>query len=129
MVDCFSKGCKLIPFSSLPSALQVAKLLFQHVFRCYNIPEEILPDHGPKFIFRVCKVFFKKLGIAVSLSSDYHPEINGQAERSIQELGRLLGTYYSSRQHEWACYLVWEEYAQNSIWDDTPMDIPAVDEW
>lgn len=50
VVDRLSKGCGLVLFSSLLSALKVAKALFQHVFHCYSIPEEILPDRGPQFI-------------------------------------------------------------------------------
>lgn len=38
------KGCRLIPFDYFPSALQVAEALFQNVFHCYGIPEEILSD-------------------------------------------------------------------------------------
>lgn len=49
------------------------------------------------------------------LSSGYQTETNGQAKRSIQELGRLLQAYCSSRQHKWALYLIWAEYAKNSI--------------
>lgn len=53
MVDRFSKGCKFIPFCCLPSARQVAEVLFQHVFRCYGLPEDILSDRGPQFVSRV----------------------------------------------------------------------------
>lgn len=111
-VDCFSKGCRLIPFHSLPSVLEVAESLFQQVFCCYGILEEILFDSSP--MSEVWKAFFKHLGVTVSLTSRYHPETNGQAERSIQELSRFLRACCNSQQHDWDRYLVWAEYAQNS---------------
>ncbi|KAL0166737.1 hypothetical protein M9458_038581, partial [Cirrhinus mrigala] len=53
VVDRFSKPCKLIPLRSLPTALETAKALFQHVFRNSGIPEDIVSDRGPQFISRV----------------------------------------------------------------------------
>lgn len=88
-LDCFSNACKLIPLHGLPTALETAEQLFAHVFRNYGIPEEIVSDWGPQFIFRVWKAFHL-LGVTVSLSSGYHPQTNGQAERKIQELGCYL---------------------------------------
>uniref|UniRef100_A0A3B4CC50 Gypsy retrotransposon integrase-like protein 1 n=1 Tax=Pygocentrus nattereri TaxID=42514 RepID=A0A3B4CC50_PYGNA len=38
VVDGFSRGVKFIPFPSLPSALQTAQALFEHVFRSSGIP-------------------------------------------------------------------------------------------
>lgn len=42
VVNRFSKGCWLLPFGYLLSALQVAEALFQFVFRCYRLLEYIL---------------------------------------------------------------------------------------
>ncbi len=36
-VDRFSKACKLVPLSGLPTALETAEILFTHVFRNYGI--------------------------------------------------------------------------------------------
>lgn len=37
-----------------------------------------------EFISRVWRAFFRLLGVTVSLSSDYHPQSNGQTEHKIQ---------------------------------------------
>lgn len=73
VVDWVSNGCRFIPFRSLPSALQVIDTLFCHVYCCFRLPEEILFDW---------KAFFRKLGVAVSLTLDYHSESNSQAKHS-----------------------------------------------
>lgn len=97
----------MIPFVSLPSTMQVAEALLQHVFHYDGITEEILSSHGPQFVSKVWCTFFKRLEVAINLFSGYHPETNGQAKRSIQELGRiLLRAYCSSQQRELARYLV-----------------------
>ncbi len=74
----------------LPTAMETAEVLFNHVFRNFGIPEDIVSDRGPPFISRVWRSFFSLLGVTVSLSSGYHPQNNGQIERKIQEIGRYL---------------------------------------
>ncbi|KAK3522369.1 hypothetical protein QTP86_007652 [Hemibagrus guttatus] len=73
VVDRFSKGCKLIPLKGLPTAMQTAEAMFQHVFRNFGLPEDIVSDRGPQFTSRVWGSLCVQLGIGVSLSSGYHP--------------------------------------------------------
>ncbi|KAL0188420.1 hypothetical protein M9458_015519, partial [Cirrhinus mrigala] len=151
VVDRFSKMCKLIPLSGLPTAMEAAEHLFNQVFRQFGLPEEIVSDRGPQFISHVWKAFFKLLGVSVNLSSGYHPQTNGQTERKIQELGRYLRAYCQEDQHSWNRFLPWAEYAQNSLrqdstgltpfqcvlgyqpplfsWTEEPSNVPAVDYW
>ncbi|KAL0153973.1 hypothetical protein M9458_050730, partial [Cirrhinus mrigala] len=151
IVDRFSKFCRLIPLKGLPTAWQTATLLFEHVFRSFGLPEDIVSDRGTQFTSRVWKAFFKLLGVAVNLSSGYHPQTNGQTERKIQEVGRFLRTFCHGHQDTWNQYLGWAEYAQNSLrqattgltpfqcilgfqpplfpWSGEPSDVPSVDYW
>ncbi|KAG1925135.1 retrotransposable element [Pimephales promelas] len=115
VVDRFSKACKLIPLPGLPTALETAEALFQHIFRNFGIPEDVVSDRGPQFISRVWKAFFNLLGVTVSLTSGYHPQSNGQTERKIQEIGRYLRLYCHDHQDCWSRFLPWAEYAQNSL--------------
>ncbi|KAI2645985.1 Transposon Tf2-9 polyprotein [Labeo rohita] len=125
IVDRFSKFCRLIPLKGLTTAWETAQLLFDHVFRPYGLPEDIVSDRGPQFISRT--------------------------ERKIQEVGRFLRTFCHGHQSTWNQYLGWAEYAQNSLrqattgltpfqcilgfqpplfpWSGEPSDVPAVDYW
>ncbi|KAK3528603.1 hypothetical protein QTP70_005000 [Hemibagrus guttatus] len=107
VVDRFSKSCCLLPLKGPPTAMEAAELMFNHVFRYFGIPEDIVSDRGPQFISRVWKAFFTRLGVAVSLSSGYHPQTNGQTERKIQEISRYLRTFCHGHQDSWSQYLGW----------------------
>ncbi len=115
VVDRFSKSCHLIPLPKLPSALEMAETLCNYVFRFYGLPEDIVSDRGPQFTSQVWSAFFRLLNINVSLTSGYQPQSNGQTEWLNQELTRLLRTYCQNRQTDWSRYLMWAEYAQNSL--------------
>ncbi len=60
-VDRFYTACKLIPLRGLPTALETAETLFYNLFCTFGIPEDVVSDHGPQFIFCVWKAFFKLL--------------------------------------------------------------------
>ncbi|KAK3548156.1 hypothetical protein QTP70_004848 [Hemibagrus guttatus] len=115
VVDRFSKGCKLIPLKGSPTAMQMAEAMFQHVFQNFGLPEDIVSDRGPQFTSCVWGALCAQLGIDVSLSSGYHPQSNGQAERLNQENGRFLRSYCSREQQRWSEFLPWAEYTQNSL--------------
>ncbi|KAK3567226.1 hypothetical protein QTP86_014866 [Hemibagrus guttatus] len=151
VLDRFSKGCKLIPLKRSPTAMQTAEAMFQHVFRNFGLPEDIVSDQGSQFTSRVWRSLCEQLGISVSLSFGYHPQSNGQAERLNQEIGRYLRYYCSRKKQRWSEFLPWVEYAQNSLihsstgltpfqcvlehqlplfpWSGEPSDVPAVEEW
>ncbi len=50
-VDRFSKACKLIPLRGLPTALETAEALFHNLFRTFGIPEYVISDCGPQFVW------------------------------------------------------------------------------
>ncbi|KAK3561808.1 hypothetical protein QTP86_014376, partial [Hemibagrus guttatus] len=151
VVDRFSKGCRLIPLKGLPMAMQSAEAMFQHVFRNFGLPEDIVSDRVSQFTSQVWGSLCAHLGIGVSLSSGYHPQSNGQVERLNQEIGRFLRSYCSREQQRWSEFLPWAEYAQNSLihssmgltpfqcvlgyqpplfpWHGEPSDVPSVEEW
>ncbi|KAK3517825.1 hypothetical protein QTP70_018984 [Hemibagrus guttatus] len=92
VVDRFSKGCKLIPLKGLPTAMQSAEAMFQHVFRNFGLAEDIVSDRGPQFTSRVWGSLCARLGIGVSLTLGYHPQSNGQAEHLNQEIGLIASS-------------------------------------
>uniref|UniRef100_A0A3B3H5K4 Gypsy retrotransposon integrase-like protein 1 n=1 Tax=Oryzias latipes TaxID=8090 RepID=A0A3B3H5K4_ORYLA len=114
VVDRFSKAAHFIPLAQLPTATETANILVNHVFRHHGIPTDIVSDRGPQFISQVWKAFCSALGASISLSSGYHPQSNGQAERANQELEAALRCLAAQNQGDWSDHLIWIEYAHNN---------------
>ncbi len=151
VIDSFSKACRLIPLVKLPTAFETAEILLEQVFRFYGLPEDIVSDRGPQFTSRVWSAFCQHLNINISLTSGYHPQSNGQVERLNQELTRFLRSYCHQNQNDWSRFLLWAEYAQNSLhkpytgfmpfqcvlgfqpplfpWSGEPSELPAINDW
>lgn len=98
MVDCFSKAGHFIALPKLHAALEMVKLLTDHVFRLHSIPQDTVSDRGPQFTLQVWKEFCTVLGAQVSLSSGFYPYTNRQAERANQKLESTLHCVASSKQ-------------------------------
>lgn len=115
VVDRFSKMAHFISLPKLPSAKETAQAVQQHIFRLHGIPVDIVSDRGPQFSSMFWKEFCRLLGATVSLTSGFHPQSNGQAERLNQELEKALRCMASRDPLSWAQKLVWVEYAHNTL--------------
>ena len=62
------------------------------------------------------------LGIETKLSIAYHPETDGQTERTNQKLEQYLRMYDNHRQNNWSEWLVMAEFAfNNKVYTATKM--------
>lgn len=103
----------LVALSGLPSAKTTAELVFEHVIRLHGLPKEVVSDRGPRFAARFWKAFCRL--IRANLSSGYHPQTNGQGERTNQQLGRYLQCFVSAQPCLLPRYLLWAELSHNVL--------------
>ena len=115
MVDQFSKMVHFAALPKLPSAAETADLLVSHVVRLHGIPVDIVSDRGPQFTSKVWQAFCHGIGATVSLSSGYHPQTNGQAERANQALEAMLRCVTTNNPASWSQRLPWVEYSLNTM--------------
>lgn len=92
------------PASRHPDTQRTLELLKEEYYKSINMTHYALPALKPKH----CDIF--QWGNACH--SGYHPWSNRENE---QKIGRYLKTYCSDNQGDWARYLPWVEYAQNSL--------------
>ncbi|XP_070034784.1 uncharacterized protein [Nicotiana tomentosiformis] len=69
---------------------QYAQLYIKEIVRLHGTLVSIISDRGAQFTANIWKKFQQGLGTLVNLSTAFHPQTNGQAERTIQTLEDML---------------------------------------
>nr|XP_009606654.1 uncharacterized protein LOC104100975 [Nicotiana tomentosiformis] len=67
-----------------------AKFYLKEIVRLHGIPVSIISDRGAQFTAHFWPSFQEGLGTCVNLSTSFHPQTDGQAERTIQTLEDML---------------------------------------
>ena len=114
VVDRLTKMAHFIPYKGLPTAKQTADLVLKEVFRLHGIPDDVVSDRGVQFTSKFWKDFCLALGVKVNLSSAFHPQSNGQTERTNQTLEQYLRCFSSHLQDDWLDHLPTAEFAYNN---------------
>ena len=114
VVDRLTKMAHFIPCKGLPTAKQTADLVFREIFRLHGVPDDVVSDRGVQFTSKFWKDFCLALGITVNLSSAFHPQSNGQTERTNQTLEQYLLCFITHLQDDWLDHLPTAEFSYNN---------------
>jgi transposase InsO family protein len=57
-----------------------------HIVSLHGVPKNIILDRGSQFTSRFWKSFHENMDTKLNFSSAYHPQTDGQAERTSQVL-------------------------------------------
>jgi len=90
IVNKISKSAHFLPVKTTHSTEDYAKLYLQKVVRLHGVSVSIISDKGTQFTAQFWKSFQKGLGSKMNLSTAFHPQTDGQAERTIQTLEYML---------------------------------------
>jgi hypothetical protein len=87
-VDYLSKWPEIARLESLTSRCVITHV--KSMFSRYGIPDVIISDNGPQFSSSEFKDFVSSYQITHSTTSPYHAQANGQTERMVQTVKRLI---------------------------------------
>ena len=94
--DC-TKASIFIPCHESTDAPELARLNAIHVFPHYGIPRKIISDRGPQLTSKFTKELCTLLEVKRNISTAYHPQTDGQSERTNQSLEQYLRLYCGIR--------------------------------
>ena len=114
MVDKFSKYVNLEACKETITAAETAAILIRRIVAQYGLPRVVISDRGPQFSSAVWETVLKTMGTGVALASPHHPQTDGQSERAIQVLSRLLRSYTSKAPADWEEQLPLLQFAINN---------------
>jgi hypothetical protein len=114
--DKLSKMPHFIATHTNANAVQTAKLFFSNVVRYHGIPSVIVSDRDSKFTSLFWRTLFRLVGTSLMMSTAFHPETDGQTERTNRTLEEFLRAYVNIDQNDWDEYLTGAEIAySNSV--------------
>ncbi|GKA11957.1 putative reverse transcriptase domain-containing protein [Tanacetum coccineum] len=80
----------------------------------HGVPVSIISDRDPRFASRFWRSLQKSLGTNLDMSTAYHPETDGQSERTIQTLEDMLRACVIDFGSGWDKHLPLAEFSYNN---------------
>ena len=114
VTDKFSKRVLLIPGKTTFGAAEWADLLLAALVQHgWGIPMATISDRDSKFMSELWQTIFHRLGTAILTSTAYHPQTDGQSERTNQTVEIALRYFVTSNpDDDWTLVL---PYLQGSL--------------
>ena len=82
--------------------------------RLHGVPKSIVSDRDTKFVSKFWQSLQSAMGTKLSLSTAFHPQTDGQSERTIQTLEDMLRACILSWKGSWEDHLALVEFFYNN---------------
>jgi hypothetical protein len=113
-IDRFTKGAEMIPFRNDYTAEQLGWILLDRLVRHHGIPKSIISDRDKLFTSNYWATLLAAIGTKRRLSTAYHPQTDGQTERTNRTMKTYLRIYSNMRQDNWVQLLPMAQLAYNN---------------
>nr|GEU45454.1 putative reverse transcriptase domain-containing protein [Tanacetum cinerariifolium] len=107
IVDRLTRSAYFLPIKKNDPLDNLARLYLNRIVARHGIPVSIICNRDGRFTSNFWKLFQKDLGTNMSMSTAYHPETDGQSERTIQTLKDMLRTCVIDFGKGWVKHLSW----------------------
>jgi hypothetical protein len=95
IVDCITKVAHFIPGKTTYLGAKLVELYMSRIMCLHGVPKMIVSDRGSQFTSKFWEKLHESMDTKLNFSSPYHPQTDGQTERTNQILEDML----------WACAL------------------------
>ncbi|EOY26465.1 Uncharacterized protein TCM_028160 [Theobroma cacao] len=114
IVDRLTTSAHFFAIHSTCSIEKLAKLYIDEIVRLHGVPVSIVSDRDPRFTSRFLLKFQEAFGTNLRFSTTFHPQIDGQFERTIQTLDNMLQACVIDFIGSWDRHLPLVEFAYNN---------------
>ena len=105
IVDRLTKSAHFIPFQVSQSTEVLADKYIREIVRLHDVLTTITSDRDSRFRSHYWQSLMDCLGTKLKFSTSYHPETDGQSERTIQLLEEQLRACVLDHRGTWKDYL------------------------
>ena len=119
IVDRLTKSAHFLAVKTTYTVAQYAQMYLDSIVALHGVPVSIVSDRGPQFTSRFWQKLQEALGTKLDFSTAFHPQTDGQSERTIQTLEDMLRMCVMDFGGSWEKYLPLVEFAYNNSYHST----------
>ncbi|GJQ95901.1 putative reverse transcriptase domain-containing protein [Tanacetum coccineum] len=109
-----TKSTHFIPTRETDSMETITRLYIKEIVSRHGVPISIISDRDSHFTSKFWQSLQSALGTQLDMSTAYHPETNGQSERTIQTLEDMLRACVIDFGKGWEKHLPLVEFSYNN---------------
>ena len=114
IIDRLTKSAHFIPIKETYSVETLAQIYVKEIVCRHGIPLTIISDRDGRFTSRFWRSLQEALGTRLDLSTAYHPQTDGQSERTIQTLEDMLRSCVLDFGGNWDSHIPLIEFSYNN---------------
>ncbi|GKA50757.1 putative reverse transcriptase domain-containing protein [Tanacetum coccineum] len=114
IVDRLTKSAIFTPMRETDPMDKLARIYLKEVVTRHGIPVSIICDRDPRFASNFWRSLQNALGTNLDMSTAYHPQTDGQSERTIQTLKDMLRACVIDFGKGWVNHLPLVEFSYNN---------------
>ena len=114
IVNRLTKSAHFLQVNVEDSLGKLAQLYVDEKVRLHGVPISIVSDRDPRFTSRCWPSWKTALGIRLHFSTSFHPQTDGQSERTIRTLEDMLRACVMEFKGSWDTHLALMEFAYNN---------------
>ncbi|GJT57356.1 putative reverse transcriptase domain-containing protein [Tanacetum coccineum] len=114
IVDRLTKSAIFLPMRETDLIERLARMYLKEVVTRHGIPISIICDRDPRFASNFRRSLQKVLGTNLDMTTAYHPQTDGQSERTIQTLEDMLHAYVIDFRNGWVKHFPLVEFSYNN---------------
>jgi len=127
VTDRLTRMAHFVPCTRNVTGKEAATLFAQHIFRLHGLPQKLVSDKDPRFTSDFWQQLFKILGSKLAMSTAFHPQTDGLAERIHRTIETMLRHYVDAKHEDWDEKLYVLEFAYNnashSVTEKSPFEL------
>nr|GEU58199.1 retrotransposable element Tf2 [Tanacetum cinerariifolium] len=114
VVDRLTKSAHFLPIREDYKTEKLARIYINEIVARHGVPVSIISDHGGRFASHLWQALQKALGTKLNMSTSYHPETDGQSERTIQTVEDMLRACVIDFGGSWDTHLPLVDFLYNN---------------
>jgi len=125
IVDLFSKFARFVPIKSQCPAPEAAAAFFSVWVKDFGLPDTLITDRDSRFTGNFWRALMANAAVRHCKTTAYHPQTDGQTERTNRTLLAYLRHFVDDRHDDWDDHLANAESAYNHVAQDSTGLPPA----